>query len=442
MGLIFLILFTLAEITLVVLTLTKFNEKSKWLNNRAIVRSAELALMLGIILVPATHMKWRFFIALAVLVIRFLIAGISWLVSRNKPLGAKNKAATVVNCVITVLLFPLFPVPSFIFSNYNGLPVTGDYKVKQSDAVLVDKSRVDTFENDGSFTEVPAHFYYPDTAEGNFPLIIFSHGAFGYYQSNYSTYAELASNGYVVVALDHPHHAAFTKNTDGKIITVDSQFVNDAMEIGGGDELNAEKTYTVTAEWLKLRTADESFVLDSIKDTKKSGELSDAWHAESNADILGTVKMTDTEKICAMGHSLGGAAGVELGRMRGDIDTVIDLDGSALGEITEVKDGKFAGDPEPYPVPVLVFVHGSSSDDGVTEEMVNNAKDGKLVFCPDANHMDFTDLSMLSPFFSQMLSGESRVNSEEFMTDINSAVLNWCDYYLKNEGTLSVQPQY
>ena len=159
MGLIFLILFTLAEIALVVLTLTKFNEKVKWLKNRAIVRTAELALMLGIILVPATNMKWRFFIALAVLVIRFLIAGISWLVRRRKPLGAKNKAATVVNCVITVLLFPIVLTPAFIFSNYNGLPVTGEFTVKQSDAVLVDKSRVDTFENDGSCTEVPAHFY-------------------------------------------------------------------------------------------------------------------------------------------------------------------------------------------------------------------------------------------------------------------------------------------
>lgn len=65
-----------------------------------------------------------------------------------------------------------------------------------------------------------------------------------------------------------------------------------------------------------------------------------------------------------------------------------------------------------------------------------------MVFCPKANHMDFTDLSMLSPFFSNMLSGKSEVNSEQFMQNINGAVLNWFDYYLKNEGALSVQAQY
>ena len=214
------------------------------------------------------------------------------------------------------------------------------------------------------------------------------------------------------------------------------------MVIGGGEEIDNEMVYSVTKDWIKLRTADESFVIDSINEAKKSGAFSDAWHADDDTLLLSVINMTDTDKIGAMGHSLGGAAGVELGRERNDIKALIDLDGTALGEITDVKDGKYVGDPEPYPVPLLVFVHGATSDDGITENMVNNAKDGKMVFCPKANHMDFTDLSMLSPFFSNMLSGKSEVNSEQFMQNINGAVLNWFDYYLKNEGALSVQAQY
>ena len=442
MGLLFLILFTLAEIALVVLTFTKFREKAAWRKNRVIIRAAEALLLLGIILVPAVHMKWRFFGVMMVLAVRLLIAGIVWLVMRKKSNGNRKKPWTIINCVVSVFLIAFALVPTFIFSNYNGLPTTGEYAVKQSDAILVDESRVDTFESDGSHVEVPVHFYYPDTTEGNFPLVVFSHGAFGYYQSNYSTYAELASNGYVVVALDHPHHAVFSKNTDGNIVTVDQQFINDAMVIGGGEEIDNEMVYSFTKDWIKLRTADESFVIDSINEAKKSGAFSDAWHADDDTLLLSVINMTDTDKIGAMGHSLGGAAGVELGRERNDIKALIDLDGTALGEITDVKDGKYVGDPEPYPVPLLVFVHGATSDDGITENMVNNAKDGKMVFCPKANHMDFTDLSMLSPFFSNMLSGKSEVNSEQFMQNINGAVLNWFDYYLKNEGALSVQAQY
>ena len=442
MGLLFLILFTLAEIALVVLTFTKFREKAAWRKNRVIIRAAEALLLLGIILVPAVHMKWRFFGVMMVLAVRLLIAGIVWLVMRKKSNGNRKKPWTIINCVVSVFLIAFALVPTFIFSNYNGLPTTGEYAVKQSDAILVDESRVDTFESDGSHVEVPVHFYYPDTTEGNFPLVVFSHGAFGYYQSNYSTYAELASNGYVVVALDHPHHAVFSKNTDGNIVTVDQQFINDAMVIGGGEEIDNEVVYSVTKDWIKLRTADESFVIDSINEAKKSGAFSDAWHADDDTLLLSVINMTDTDKIGAMGPSLGGAAGVELGRDRNDIKAGIDLDGTALGEITDVKDGKYVGDPEPYPVPLLVFVHGATSDDGITENMVNNAKDGKMVFCPKANHMDFTDLSMLSPFFSNMLSGKSEVNSEQFMQNINGAVLNWFDFYLKNEGALSVQAQY
>ena len=442
MGILFLIFFTLAEITLVVLTFTKFREKLAWRKNRVIVRAAEVVLLLGMVLVPTTNLKWRFFGALIVLAVRLLIAGIVWLVMRKKSNGLRKKPVTVISCVLSVVLIAFSLVPAFIFTNYNGLPTTGEYKVNQSSAILVDESRVDAFENDGSFTEIPAHFYYPENAEGEYPLIIFSHGAFGYYQSNFSTYAELASNGYIVVALDHPHHAAFTRNTDGKIITVDQTFVNDAMQIGNGDGMSAEQIYSVTKEWLKLRTADESFVIDCVKEAKKSGKLNDAWHADDSAQILGILKTTDTDKIGAMGHSLGGAAGIELGRERDDIDAVIDLDGTALGEITEVKNGEFVGDTTHYPVPVLVLAHGASSDDNITEEMVTNAKDGKLVLCPEANHMDFTDLSMLSPFLSKMLSGESEVDSEAFMQDINAAVINWFDYYLKNEGTLNIQTQY
>ena len=170
MGIIFFILFTLAEIALVVLTFTKFREKASWRKNRAIIRAAEVVLLLGMVLVPTVNLKWRFFGALIVLAVRLFIAGIVWLVMRNKSNGQRKKPVTVISCVLSVILIGFSLVPAFIFTNYNGLPTTGEYKVSETSAILVDKNRVDEFENDGSYREVPAHFYYPDTAEGNFPL--------------------------------------------------------------------------------------------------------------------------------------------------------------------------------------------------------------------------------------------------------------------------------
>jgi hypothetical protein len=171
MGIIFFILFTLAEIALVVLTFTKFREKVAWRRNRAIIRTAEVGLLLGMILIPTVSIKWRFFAALIVLAVRLLIAGIVWLVMRKRSNGLRKKPVTVISCVLSVVLIAFSLVPAFIFTNYSGLPTTGEYKVIETSVIFVDKNRVDEFENDG---------------------------AFGYYQSNFSTYAELASNGYIV----------------------------------------------------------------------------------------------------------------------------------------------------------------------------------------------------------------------------------------------------
>ena len=119
------------------------------------------------------------------------------------------------------------------------------------------------------------HFYYPKTesAESDaFPLILFSHGAFGYYQSNYSTYIELTSHGYVVAALDHPHHSFFTKDTAGKTVIVDTSFIHDVMGINE-EGVTDEQIFTLSQEWLKLRLADEAFALDCMERTKMRKSL-------------------------------------------------------------------------------------------------------------------------------------------------------------------------
>ena len=55
--------------------------------------------------------------------------------------------------------------------------------------------------------------------------------------------------------------------------------------------------------------------------------------------------------------------------------------------------------------------------------------------------MDFTDLPLISPFIGSML-GHGDVDSEKCMTTVNGIVLNWFDYYLKNEGKLDIQAKY
>ncbi|MEE0265563.1 MAG: dienelactone hydrolase family protein [Acutalibacteraceae bacterium] len=459
MGIIFLCLFVLAETALMVLTLTKCSEKSNFLKNRAMTTVAEFLVLLLIVVLPTTFMKWRFACALAMLFVRAVLAGISFFAKGKKVQGVVRKSSRITASVLAVVLMSFSLVPSFIFSNYNGLKVTGEYKISECNAILIDSNRKDTFENDGSYREVPVHFYYPE-AKGEFPLVIFSHGAFGYYQSNFSTYAELASNGYIVAALDHPHHAFFTNDSDGKMILVDSNFFQTAMNIANPDIMNAEQTLEISEQWMKLRTEDESFVLDTIKNAKSAKSLDESWVTSASDEVLSVVSMTNTDKIGLMGHSMGGATAVSLGRERKDIDAVINLDGSMLGEIKGIENGEYKYVSEPYTVPVLDFRkecdynemeeiknNGTTADDfiydlaNVNDYIIANAENGKTVVFKNAGHMDFTDLPMFSPFLGSML-GSGDVDNEEFMYTVNSVVLDWFDYYLKGEGSLDIKANY
>lgn len=63
-------------------------------------------------------------------------------------------------------------------------------------------SRGDEFSKSGENRVLTVEFWYPQNADKTYPpLVVFSHGAFGFSGSNYSTFAELASNGYVVASI-------------------------------------------------------------------------------------------------------------------------------------------------------------------------------------------------------------------------------------------------
>ena len=344
-------------------------------------------------------------------------------------------------------------IPAAVFADYHGLPVTGRYSVATDEAILIDRSRLETFENDGSYREIPVHFYYPEEAteedSDTMPLIVFSHGAFGYYQSNTSTYMELASHGYVVVSLDHPYHSFYTRDTDGKTVIVDSDFLRTVMEINDSDMSEAE-VYDITSGWMEIREADMNYVIDEIT-RAKSGEMDDTWFfGDSNEGITKAVSLIDIEKIGLIGHSLGGATSVTVGR-RDDVSAVVDLDGTMLGEETGVADGVVIINDEPYETPLLAIEKEDHHAQRVEAERIgyvysnnvilDNAREGYSTYFAGSEHMDFTDLPMFSPFLAGML-GKGSVDPEECMTEVNQIVLEFFDCYLKGEGEFSVNEYY
>lgn len=86
--------------------------------------------------------------------------------------------------------------------------------------------------------EITVNIWYPkDLKENSQPLLLFSHGAFRVGKSNETMYLELASRGYIVMSLDHPHQSFITNLSNGSSIMADLNFIKSAMNTQGSNDL-------------------------------------------------------------------------------------------------------------------------------------------------------------------------------------------------------------
>ena len=446
-----LVLLCIFEAAFAVTAVSRKADKKGWQLGRLICNGGQLGLFLVMLIAPGIDMSFRFTGLFVLLMIRIFIAFIGFMTVRNKEQKSKHPAMIILSALLSIILISGSLIPSFIISDYDGLPVSGEYEIAEATAILIDKSRTEEFETDGSNREVPVYFYYPaNAAEGEkFPLVLFSHGSFGYYQSNHSTYAELASNGYIVVSTEHPYHSLYTTDTNGNTIIVDTQFMNDVMALNA-EGVSEETAYEYSSKWFKLRAEDINFAIDSIKSASGANSLPEYWYSQQSEDIITALSMTNTDKIGIMGHSLGGAASVSAGRTRSDISAVIDLDGTMLSEVTGVLNEKDIVNDDPYTTPLLSFdneEHHFSSLEAREKDMPyannivhDNAVCGFRTYIVGTGHMNFTDLPMFAPPLAKML-GMGSVDPEECMMTVNRITLEFFDSFLKGKGEFSVPEQ-
>ena len=142
-------------------------------------------------------------------------------------------------------------------------------------------------------------------ASGKFPVVLFSHSFTGMKEQNSALLQEIASWGYIVVTVDHPHDAALVLYPDGS-----------TADFRGYDMPNDK----VPFDWWKFRNThlrwralDVLHALDEVI----------AMNSDPESEFYDRL---DLNRIAAMGHSFGGAAVGMLSQMDPRIQCVIMLD--------------------------------------------------------------------------------------------------------------------
>lgn len=204
-----------------------------------------------------------------------------------------------------------------------------------------------------------------------FPVLVFSHGMVGLRLQNSSTLQELASWGYVVVALDHTDAAAVTVFPDGETHFYNLERFGIPPTVEPDQALMNEHVFPV---WV----ADQRFVYDTLE----------TWNIH---DPLLSGRL-DLSRIGSFGHSFGGATALEVCRVDVRCQAAVDMDGGLYGGMVTA----------PAVRPLLLMSSTDSNRYPATmarwTSLIAHANAAAYwLELPNSTHLSFTFSQLLSP---------------------------------------------
>jgi len=339
--------------------------------------------------------------------------------------------------------FPLWILP------FNPFPdPTGPYAVGTATYAWEDTGRAETYTDDpNDHRELPVQVWYPvdpahvtggdnvdapvSDAQPAYPLVVFSPGAFGPRESNYSTYQELASHGYVVAAIDHTYQAMYASFPDGRVVMIGTGFMQEIQthnQIIFDDPVLDDQ---ILRGMLQVRLDDLDFVLDQLEQV----------NGDDPQGML-TGRM-DLARIGLAGHSLGGMGVSQFCRQDPRCQAVVNLDGPMFGDRVSVdEDWEQVMTETPFPTPLMVMYGTLYNDPQAYETIylsnrlaIERATEPAygLVF-DTAGHMNFTDLPLISPALSASRQGSGPIDATRGIGIVNTYILAFFDAHLKGEA--------
>jgi dienelactone hydrolase len=168
-----------------------------------------------------------------------------------------------------------------------------------------------------SFGRVKTHATFGTSISSDqktWPVLLFSPGLSNPRELYTALCADLASRGYVVIALSAPYESAVTVLAGGQVVGQTTH--PDAM---------GPPPHPAVERLIDIRTADSSFALD---------QLSRLVQLEPNSPLSGHL---DLQHVGIVGHSIGGATAVQVMAADKRFKVGVDLDGKLFGAERNVR---------------------------------------------------------------------------------------------------------
>lgn len=236
------------------------------------------------------------------------------------------------------------------------------------------------------------------------PVVLYSHGFISFASENTSLMEDLASQGYVVVALRHIAQLEELRALQGSQSVTQRGIARDLerqiVRGSAADRARLARAYyeasSVTAQIVRERAADCRFVLDRL------GEVLGAIPGRDTGS-----KVDDAVDIHLVGYSVGGAVSTEVALHDVRARSIVNLDGGTQGSV----------DATSLRSPYLMLY--SAANEGINDALLPPSV--RRACAPGSAHLNFHDLAGLLPSL-RWVGALGKTDSRDFLFQRNAQV--------------------
>lgn len=250
-------------------------------------------------------------------------------------------------------------------------------------------------------------FVYPDipVADGKFPVLLFSHGYGSKATGYYALLTEMASQGYIIVNMNHTYESLGTSFPDGRQAFFDYGYqqnisewnaeLMDPMRKAFKDGISYDKRHPIAAPAIR-NYFEKDIQARWAKDMISVLNLLEEWNTKG-----AFANRLDLNKIGAFGHSVGGGSIGRLAIQDERIEAAANLDGIQWGSMIDTT----------YQIPYLYISADWPADheDINSHVYINKSTDyfyeTKLL---NSGHPNFMDIPFMIPV--NALAGTGDIN--------------------------------